>query len=171
MRNDKYVKTIIVHDGNPSNIPRLLVSIDVEGVINHPEIYGEEVCKAFKILRALKNDFFDLKTAFLLAGNDLDLLTIPNEAYRMIKKGFGKTLADTAKYQGPEEFHSKLTEKVYQLVDHLYSPIHPDKNVLAQNLCQAVELFPDELTAEDISKQTNFTFKEALFIKDFLARD
>ena len=39
MRNDKYVKTIIVHDGNPSNIPRLLVSIDVEGVINHPEIY------------------------------------------------------------------------------------------------------------------------------------
>ena len=53
MRNDKYIKTRIVHDGNPFGLPRLLVSIDVEGVINHPEIYGEEVCKAFKILRAL----------------------------------------------------------------------------------------------------------------------
>ena len=171
MRNDEYVKTRIVHDDNPYGLPRLLVSIDVDGVINHPEIYGEEVCNSLKVLRALKNDFFDLKTAYALAGNDSELLTVPNEAYRMIKEAFGKILADTAKYIGPDEFHEKLTEKVYLLVDYLYSPVHSDKKELATNLCRVVELFPDLLTVKNITSKTIFNYKEAEFIKNFLARD
>lgn len=171
MRNDKYIKTRIVHDSNPYGLPRLLVSIDMDGVIAHPEIYGKEACNALNVLRTLKNDFFDLKTAYALAGNDSELLMVPNEAYKMIKNCFGKTLADIAKYQGPDEFYNKLIEKVYLLVDCLYSPIHPDKKELAKIICHIVELFPDGLELENIVAETGFSLKEALFIKNFLARD
>ena len=171
MRNDKYVKTRIVHDGNPFGLPRLLVSIDMDGVIDHPEIYGKKACDFLKIIRASKENFFDLKEVFLIAGNDPELLVLPNEAYRMIKEGFGKNMADIAKYQGSNAFHNKLIEKIHLLVDCLYSSIHPDKEELLEIICHIVELFPEGLEPENIVAETNFTFKEALFIRDFLAKD
>lgn len=171
MRNDKYVKTSIVHNGNPLGLSGLRISIDMDGVISHPEIYGEDVCNALKVVRALKNDFFDLKTVFALAGNDTELLDFADCTYQMIKNGFGKTLADVAKYQGSDEFHKKLLKKVYLLADCLYSPVHPDKHELKVTLYHILEMFPEDLTAKNIVAETNFNFKEVLFIKDFLARD
>lgn len=99
------------------------------------------------------------------------MLVLPNKAYRMIKEGFEKNMADIAKHQGSNAFHNKLIEKIYLLVDCLYSQIHPDKEELLEIICHIVELFPEGLEPENIVTETNFTFKEALYIKDFLARD
>ena len=57
----------------------------------------------------------------------------------MIKNGFGKTLADVAKYQGSDEFHKKLLKKVYLLANCL----HPDKHELKVTLYHIIELFPE----------------------------
>lgn len=67
--------------------------------------------------------------------------------------------------------HKKVLEKVNLLVDYLYNPVHCDKQELKVTLYHILEMFPEDLTAKNIVAETNFNFKEALFIKDFLARD